>query len=325
MPIARRVLLAAPALLATLPAAAQSWPDRPLRLVIAFPPGGTTDVIGRLLAAQMTPRLGQPVVVENRAGAGGSLGTEMVAKARPDGYTLLLGANGGLVVNTLIMANLGYDPFRELQPIGLCARVPMALVVRADHPARTVQELVALSKAQPGRVTGGTPGIGTSNHLVLALFNEASGAGLTPVHYRGTGQMLPDLLAGNIACMMDQLPTSVPLAREGKARLLAITAEARSPLAPELPTLAEAGYQDAVMITYFGLCGPAGMPAEVVARLAAVLRECLADAALRERLGGLGVEVATPELAAPEGFARFLQADLGRARRAVQLAGLKPE
>jgi tripartite-type tricarboxylate transporter receptor subunit TctC len=325
MRLNRRALLSAPALLAAPVARAQGWPDRPIRLVVAFPPGGTTDIIGRLLAAQMTQRLGQPVVVENRAGVGGSLGTELVAKARPDGTTLLFGANGGLVVNTLIIANLGYDPFRELQPIGLAALVPMAVVVRADHPAQTIQELVAISKARPGTVTAAYPGIGTSNHLSLALFEAASGASLTHVPYRGSGPMITDLLGGAFQFAVDQIPTALTLRREGKVRLLAITSEARTPLAPDLPTLVESGYEGVVMITHFGVSAPAGLPPDVLARLAQVLPEALAAPVMRERLDGLGVELAGPALSNPAAYAAFLRADLERSRRAVQLAGIKPE
>ena len=321
----RRLLLAAPLVLAALPLRAQSWPDRPIRLVVPFTPGGTTDVIGRLVAAQLTQRLGQSVVVENKAGAGGSLGTEMVANARPDGYTLLLGANGGLVINPLIMANLGYDPMRQLQPVGLAALVAMGLLVRADHPAQDVRQLVALAKARGAGVSAGTPGIGTSNHLLLALLETATGAGFTHVPYRGSGPMNADVLAGSLGCAIDQLPAVLPLHREGKFRILAISTERRSPQAADLPTLVEAGYPDVVMVTHFGLSGPAGMPADILARLAQALRASLADSSIQERLAGQGVDIASPDLASPEGYARLLRADLERSRRAVQLAGLKPE
>jgi tripartite-type tricarboxylate transporter receptor subunit TctC len=237
----------------------------------------------------------------------------------------MMGSNGSLVGNLLTQANISYDPFRQLQPIGLCAVLPLVLVVRADQPARSVQELVALAKARPGGVTCGTAGTGSSNHLALALFDAASGAGITHVPYRGSGPMLPDLLAGNVTSLMDQISSALPLAREGKVRLLAITAEARTPLAPELPTLVESGYAGAVMFSYNGLCAPAGTPEAVIARLSGLLPECLAEPALRERMEGAGVELARPPQTTPEVFAAFLRTDLARTREAVRLAGIRPE
>jgi tripartite-type tricarboxylate transporter receptor subunit TctC len=317
--------LAAPAVIAAWPAAAQAYPDRPLRLVVPFPPGGNIDIFSRVLATHLAPRLGQPVIVENRAGAGGSIGAEMVANARPDGYTLMMGSNGSLVGNLLTQATLSYDPFRQLQPIGLCLTLPLALVVRDDHPARTVQQFVAQAKARPGNFSCGTAGNGSSNHLALALFDAASGAGLTHVPYRGTGPMIPDLLAGNVTCLMDQFSSSWPLQREGKVRLLALTAETRLRLAPELPTMVESGYRDVVFASYNGLCLPAGCPPEVVAKLAETTRACLTEPALRARMEGMGNEIALPAMTTPEAFAHFLREDLERSRRAMQLAGLRPE
>jgi tripartite-type tricarboxylate transporter receptor subunit TctC len=326
MPIARRALLGAANLPLLAPALrAQTWPDRPIRLVVPFPPGGNIDIFGRVLAQQMAPRLGQPVIVENRAGAGGSIGAAEVAHARPDGLTLLMGSNGSLVGNILTQANPGFDPFRQIAPVGLCLTLPLALAVRADHPARTIQDLVAMAKAQPGGVTCGSAGIGTSNHLALVLFDAAAGAGITHVPYRGTGAMLPDLLAGTIACVMDQVGSAMNLAREGKARLLVTTGAARSGIAPEVPCVAELGWPAAVFLTWNGLAVTAGTPEPVIARLAAVLRESLAEPALRSRMQGMGADLVGPEMATPAYFGGFLRDDLDRTRRAVRIAGLKPE
>lgn len=321
----RRMLLAAGlGLVASRAGAQQGYPERPVRLVIPYAPGGTTDLFGRLLASRMSERLGQPVVAENRAGAGGSLAGEAVANAKPDGYTLMVGSNGPLTVNPLLQAHLGYDPFRQLAPIGLGITVPLTVEVRADSPARTVQEFVAMAKAQPGRITAGSSGTGSSNHMAIELFNAATGAGVVHVPYRGSGPMIPDLLAGNVSSLFDQLTTSLPLLREGKVRLLTVTAPRRSPLVPEVPTLAEAGYPGAEMVTYNGLVAPAGLAPEVTARLVRALQESLADAGLRERLEGLGAEVASGALATPEGFAAFIREDFERVKRAVELAGLRP-
>ncbi len=325
MSIRRRLLLATPALLAAPAVLAQSFPERPLKIVVPYVPGGTTDLYGRLLAQGMSTRLGQPVVVENRGGAGGSLAGELVAKSRPDGYTLMVGSNGPLVINTFLQARMGYVPERDLQPLGLGLLVPMVLVVRADSPYRTVQELVAAAKAQPGRISGASTGNGSSNHLALELFNAATGAQLTHIPYRGSGPMITDLVAGNVACMFDQISTSIPLQRDGQARMLAVTTNQRAARAPEVPTLAEAGIGGAEMVTFMGLCAPAGLPAEVQAKLVSAMQGALAEPALRERLEPVGAEIATGALATPEGFAAFLREDTVRVRRAVELAGLKPE
>jgi tripartite-type tricarboxylate transporter receptor subunit TctC len=325
MPVSRRLLLAAPALLTVTHARAAGYPDRPVRLVIPYAPGGTTDLFGRLLAAQMSTRLGQTVVPENRAGAGGSLAGEVVAHAKPDGYTLLVSSNGPLTVNPLIQANMPYDPFKDLQPVGLGIQVPLAVVVRADHPARTVQEFVAQAKAQKGAFTGGSSGTGSSNHLALELFNAATGADVTHVPYRGSGQMIPDLLAGNVTCLFDQITTSLPMLREGKVRFLALTSDHRSRLCQDVPTLAEAGFLGAEMVTYNALSVTAGCPQDVLAKLVQANQESLKDPALRERLEGLGAEIASGALTTPEGFGAFIRADFERTKRAVNLAGLKPE
>ncbi len=322
----RRALLAAPALLVAPRANAQaSFPDRPLRLVIPFVPGGTTDILGRLLAQTMAPRLGQTVVVENRGGAGGSLGAGEVAHARPDGYSLLLSTNGSLTINPLVQANLAYEPFRQLAPLGLCLTVPMLVVVRADHPARTIQDYVALAKARPGAVSMGSAGTGSSNHLALELFNAASQAQVTHVPYRGSGPVIADLLAGNLNSMMDQITTSLPMVQEGRVRALAITDNHRSRLLPGVPTLAEAGYAEAEMVTFMGLSVTAPLPAEAAAKLVPAMQGALTEPVFHDRLESVGAEIVRGELCTPAGYAAFLRRDFDKMKRAVHLAGLKPE
>ena len=322
----RRALLAAPALLLAPRARAQgSFPDRTLRLVIPFVPGGTTDILGRLLAQTMTPRLGQTMVAENRGGAGGSVGAGEVAHARPDGYTLLLSTNGSLTINPLVQANLAYDPFRQLAPLGLCLTVPMLVVVRADHPAKTIQEFVALSKVRPGAVSIGSAGTGSSNHLAIELFNAASQAQATHVPYRGSGPVIADLLAGNLNSMMDQITTSLPLVQEGRVRALAITDNHRSRLLPNVPSMAEAGYAEAEMVTFMGLSATAPLPPEAEARLVPAMRAALGEPIFHDRLEGVGAEIVRGELCTPAGYGAFLRRDFDRMKRAVLLAGLKPE
>jgi tripartite-type tricarboxylate transporter receptor subunit TctC len=273
----------------------------------------------------MSPRLGQTVVVENRGGAGGSLGAGEVAHARPDGYSLLLSTNGSLTINPLVQANLAYDPFRQLAPLGLCLTVPMLIVVRADHPAKTVQELVAMSKARPGAVSIGSAGTGSSNHLAIELFNAASQAQLTHVPYRGSGPVIADLLAGNLNSMCDQITTSLPLTQEGRVRALAITDNHRSRLLPNVPTLAEAGYPDAEMVTFMGLSVTAPLPAAAEAKLVPAMRDALGEPIFHDRLETAGAEIVRGELCTPAGYGAFLRRDFDKMKRAVQLAGLKPE
>ncbi len=305
----RRTLLAAPALLA-MPALAQAnWPDRPLRMVIPFPPGGTTDILGRLLAQHMGPRLGQTVVVENRGGAGGSLGAGDVAHARPDGYSMLLSTNGSLTINPHVQANLPYDPFRQLAPLGLCLTVPMMIVVRADHPAKTIQELVTMSKARPGATSMGSAGTGSSNHLAIELFSAATGAGVTHVPYRGSGPMIADLLGGNVNSMCDQITTSLPMMRDGKVRALAITDNHRSRLAPDVPTLVEAGFPEAEMVTFMGLSATAPVPPEALAKLVPAMQGALTEAIFHDRLETQGAEIVRGPLCTPAGYGAFLRTD----------------
>jgi tripartite-type tricarboxylate transporter receptor subunit TctC len=339
MPIRRRAALAILALplparreaAAQAPAAGGGWaPDRPVRLVAPFPPGGTVDIVSRLLAPRLAERLGQPVVVENRAGAGGSLGGAEVARARPDGLTLMTGSNGPVAINQMLQAHIAYDPPRDLAPIGMILRVPVVVVAGPAVPAasvRTIQDLVALVRSRPpGSFGAATPGIGSTNHLGVELFNAAAGVALTHVPYRGSGPAIADLIAGTVPIMFDQVSTALPLHREGRgARILAVCAESRLSLLPEAPTLAEAGLRDAEMVTFNGLVGPAGMPPEVVAGLARALGAAMAEPALRERLAALGAEVAAAEEATPAGFAAVIRAETERARRAIRLAGLKPE
>ena len=328
MPLRRRAALGLPTLLAGAGGRAQpGWtPDRPIRLIAPFPPGGTVDVVGRILAPRLAERLGQAVVVENRAGAGGSVGGAEVARARPDGLTLMLGSNGPVAVNPLLQAHSAYDPLRDLAPIGTILRVPVVLVAGPAVPVRTLPEFLAWLRARPaGSVGAGSPGIGSSNHLAIELFNAAAGVALTHIPYRGSGPAIADLIGGTLPVMFDQIATALPLHRDGRARILAVADAARSPFVPDVPTLAEAGIRDAEMGTFNGLLAPAGLPPEVLAALARALAAVLAEPATRERLAALGAEVATTEQATPQGFAAVIAAEVARSRRAIALAGLKPE
>ncbi|WP_043829804.1 Bug family tripartite tricarboxylate transporter substrate binding protein [Muricoccus aerilatus] len=326
MPTRRHLLRLAPALpaLALARPAVAAFPDRPIRIVVPFAAGGNGDLMARLAGPRMSERLGQPVVVENRAGAGGSAGAEVVARSRPDGYNLLWGAGGPMVNSPLLMLNPRYDPLRDFASIGLMSLMPMVLVVRANLPARNLAELVELSKKGPG-ITVGTSGVGGANHVPLELFKAATGANLVHVPYRGGGAAAPDLVAGNVDGLLTEFSTVLDLHREGQARILAITSAHRAPLVPEAQTFVEFGLRDFVFYTFSGLWAPAGTPEEVITRLQAALAAATNDPAVTERLAALGAEPASPQQQTPAGTADFLRNEITRSRRAIELAGIKPE
>ena len=288
----RRQLAAALALatLATLaaPAAwAQAWPAKPLRVVVNFPPGGAADQLARVIAQPLQEALGQPVVVENRAGAGGNLGGDVVAKAAADGYTLLFSSGGMVSVNPHIYARMPFDPARDLAPVAAAARVLVFLVVRADSPITDFKGFLAELKAHPGRMSFGSPGNGSSPHLAAEMMKGMTGTFAVHVPYRGAAPALTDLLAGQIDFLFDP-GIAVPHIRAGKLRLLAVGSPARSPLFPDSPTLQELGLAGFDADTVFGFYAPAGTPAAVVTRLNGEINRILGTAAVRERINAIG-------------------------------------
>ncbi|WP_149537108.1 Bug family tripartite tricarboxylate transporter substrate binding protein [Siccirubricoccus phaeus] len=326
MPIARRGLAAL--LLAPLarPALAQpAWPDRPIRLVVPFGAGGNLDTLIRIVSPSMSQRLGQPVVVENRPGAGGNLGTENIARAAPDGYSVLVGSNGALVNNPLLMTRLPFDPVKDFAPIGLGFRTPNVLVVSPRFPAQTLTDFIAYAKARPGQVACASAGTGTTNHLLIELLNAATGAGLLHVPYRASGASTPDLLSGVIASALDQITTALPQHKDGALKMLGIGLPERMAILPDVPCFAEVGLENGGLTSFIGLLAPAGTPAAAIARIEAAFSAALADPALRQRVEAMGNLIARPEEQTPEGFARVIETERTLSRRAVQLAGLKPE
>ncbi|MCS6892557.1 MAG: tripartite tricarboxylate transporter substrate binding protein [Rhodovarius sp.] len=325
--IARRALMAGATALAPIVGAAGqgSWPDRPLRFIVPFAAGGNADVLARLYGAYLGNRLGRPVVVENRAGAAGAIGTEAVIRSAPDGYTFLIGSPGSIVNGPLLMANRRFDPITELTFVAMFGQVPMVIIVRPALPVHSLPELVAYSRRLPAGVSIGTSGIGGANHLPLELFKAATGANLVHVPYRGGGATLPDFLAGSLDGILIELSTVLDLHREGRGRILGVAAPARSPQLPDVPTFIEAGYEGFLASSFVGLFAPLGTPAPILARLQALVGEAAAEPEIRQRLIGMSVTPPRPEELTTDHLARFLQEELAKARRAIEIAGLRPE
>jgi tripartite-type tricarboxylate transporter receptor subunit TctC len=287
-------------------AAAEDYPVRPVRLVAPFPPGGVADILARLIGQNLTASLGQSIVVENRPGAGGTIGTEAVAKAPGDGYTLLLGSVAMLSIAPSVYPALGYDPVADFVPVATLAMVPVVLVVGKAVPARSVRELIALARAEPDRLTFGSSGNGAIPHLAAALFMSLTGTRLVHVPYRGTAQALNDIVAGQITMIFDNLPSSLPHIRAGNLIALGSATAARLPSLPDLPTIAEAGVPDFEVAGWFGVLAPAGTPAGAVARLRAGIAGALADPDFRARLASQGAE---PLAMTPDAFAAMIKSD----------------
>lgn len=324
--ISRRLLLGTAASLAaaTIIRSAIAYPDRPIRMIVPFAAGGNTDILARLVAGPMTERLGRPIVIENRAGAGGSLGAELVARAPADGYTLLFGAGGPLTANPVLQANIPYDVERDFRPIGLVGILPMICQVTARLPARSLTELIALMRQRDGALTIATPGSGSAAHLALELLLAGANVKATHVPYRGGSAMIPDLISGTVDAGMVELPSALPLHQEGKAPIIANATEARSAHLPGVQTFIEAGLPNFTAGSYGGLLAPAATPAEVIGKLHAALTATLDDAAIQVRIGEVGAILASPGQRTPDGFMQFLRDELANARRAARLAGLSP-
>lgn len=323
--LSRRLLLAGPALAAAIhrPAFA-AYPDRPIRVVVPFAAGGNTDILARILTASMADRLGRAMVIDNRAGAGGSIGADLVAKAATDGYTLLFGAGGPLTANPVLQANIPYDVERDFRPIGLVGILPMICQVSARMPVRSLTELIALMRARPGQVTVATPGSGSAAHLALELLMAGANVRVTHVPYRGGSAMIPDLINGTLDAGMVELPSALPQHREGTAPIVGLATTQRSPLLPGVQTFIEAGLPGFTAGSYGGLLAPAGVPADVVAALSRAFLATMQDAAIQSRIAEVGAVPSASEQRTPEGFAAFLTNELTNARRAAQLAGLRP-
>ena len=283
-----------------------SYPARPLRIVVPFAPGGSTDIVARLIADRLAAAVGQPVVVENRPGAAGNIGAEAVARSAPDGYTLLMATTGVMAINNALYGSIGYDAARDLQPVIFVASITNVLAVPPELPAASVAELIALAKRQPGKLTFASSGAGSSTHLSAELFKSMAGVEVLHVPYKGSGQALADLMAGRVSMIFDNMPSALPYIKAGKLRALAVTGTKRSPAMPELPTISEAGLPGYESLSWSGIAVPAGTPKDAVARLNREIGVLLGRPDMRQKLAELGAEAVG---GAPEAFDAHVRAE----------------
>ncbi len=305
-----------------VPAQAQTYPNRPITLVIPFAPGGSTTIVGRGIADKMSELLGEKVVVDNRPGAGGTVGTRAVAKSEPDGYTLVLGYTGTLAIGPSLYKNVGYDPRKDFAPIGLIGNAPNSLVVHPSFPAKTIAELVAYAKANPGKVNFGSAGAGTASHITGEYFAASAGIKLVHIPYKGTGPALTDLLGGHIPMAFAPIPASHANVSAGTLRALAVTSTARSSLLPDVPTIAESELPGFDASLYYGLAAPAGTPRPIIDRLNKELRAALGSDEVKKQLTQDGTEI-TP--GTPEDYAAFIDKDEKKWSQLVKTSGVEQE
>ncbi len=313
-------LAAAAALpLAAVPAHADTFPDKPVVLVVPFPPGGPTDAMARTLAAELKDRLGQPMIVENRAGAGGNIGAEYVARAPADGQTLLFGTSGPLAINASLYRKINYNPVKSFAPVIQVGHLPNILVVHPSVPASTVKELVAYAKANPGKLSYASSGNGASSHLAGVLFNSTAGVELLHVPYKGTGPALNDLLGGQVSMSFTDVLTAMPYIKAGRLRALGVTTETRSQALPDVPTVAEQGYKGFDVSVFFGIVAPAGTPPDRIAKLNNAFAQVLASPKVKELFAEQGLESAPST--SPEQLAKFIPQQMAMWAGVVKQSG----
>ncbi len=318
-----RLYLSAAALaLAALfsPVLAQNYPTKPIRMIVPFPPGGTTDILARVAGQKITEAFGQQVIVDNRPGAGGNIGTELVAKSAPDGYTLLTDPGSTLTINPSLYAKLPYDVLKDFAPITIIAAVPNLLVVHPSLPVKSVRDLIILAKARPGQLNYASTGAGQSTHLSMELFKTMAGINVVHIPYKGSSPALADLLGGQVSLMFDNMPSSLPHVKAGKLRALAVSTLKRSPAMPQLPTVAESGLPGFEVSVWFGVLAPAGTSRDIVSKLNSAIVKSLQSPDVRERLAGQGAEAIGNT---PEQFTAQMQRDLVKWAKVVKDSGVK--
>ncbi|NBW24534.1 MAG: tripartite tricarboxylate transporter substrate binding protein [Betaproteobacteria bacterium] len=321
----RRDLIQTAGLLAALPLLARAddkYPSKPIMWICPYGAGGNADSRSRQVAKIMAEILGQPILIDNKAGAGGNIGTEMIARAKPDGYTIGMGNFAPLAVNHALFKKLNFDPFNDITPITLIERGPLILMVRADSPYKTVKDVVAAAKASPGKLSYASGGIGGTHHLSGALFEYSAGVDMIHVPYKSGAAGATDLMGGQVEMMFEQMYAAMPSVKGGRLRALAITSKTRSPLLPDLPTMAEQGYPEVEVLNWQGLVGPKGMSADLVKLLNAACNKALKDPDLREKMLSQGNEIGG---GTPEQFAALIRAEAPRWGKVVRDAKIDPE
>ena len=301
---------------------AQVYPSKPIRMIVAYPPGGGTDIVGRMVAQKLGEALGQNVVVENRGGASGNIGTEIAARAAPDGYTVLMGNVAPNAINVSLFRSLPFDPVADFAPVSLVASTPNILVVHPSTPARTVKEVIALARARPGTLNFASAGVGSSSHLAGELFRVLAGADIVHVPYKGAGPAMVDVLSGQVQLYFATMPAAMPHVKSGKLVPIAVTSARRSPALPELPTIAESGVAGYEASTWYGLLAPAHTPGPAVARLHEGILKILGEAELRERLTDQGFE---PVGDSPQEFAAYIRSEIAKWGKVIRDAGIRSE
>jgi len=303
-------------------ASAQPFPSKPIRMVVTFPTGGAPDILARTIAEKLNPAWGQTVVVDNKPGAGGNIGAEFVARAAPDGHTLVMGTVGTHSINGSLYAKMPYDMVKDFTPVTLVASTPNLLVVNNDVPAKNLQELIALAKARPGQLTFGSPGIGTSVHVSGELFNSMAGVQTTHVPYKGRQMAIPDLLGGSITMMFDNMPSALPVVKDGKLRAIGVTSAKRSASAPDVPTIAEQGLPGFEATSWFAVFAPAGTPRPVADKLHAEIVRIFNLPDVQQKLRTLGLD---PILGGPDDLSRYQQSEITKWAKVVKDSGAKAE
>ena len=304
-----------------MPVCAQTYPSRPVRFILPFPPGGPTDILGRIIGQKLAVQLGQPVVPENRPGAGGNVGTEYAAKQTPDGYTIVLVAPS-LAISPGLYKKLGYDPVRDFTPLSLVAQIPNVLLVHPSVPAKTLRELVLLAKANPGKLNFGSGGLGTSNHLGGEMFKGLTGVSMVHVPYKGSNEAMVGMMGGHVDMVVIGVPPTLPHIKAGRVRPLAILAERRVPYLPEVPTAKEAGVANYVVTTWYGILAPAGTPREIINRLNAEWIKIEAQGDTREKMAAAGYD---PMTSTPDQFAEFIKSEMVSWTKVIKDANIKIE
>ncbi len=299
----------------------EAYPSKPIRFILPFPPGGGTDILGRIIAERMAADLGQPVVIENRGGAGGNVGAESAAHSPPDGYTIVLVAPS-LAISPSLYAKLNYDPVKDFAPVSLVGSVPNVMVINPQVPARNLAEFIALAKSKPGGMNFGSGGPGTSNHLAGELFNIEAGVKLVHVPYKGVNLAMNDVVGGQVQMVVIGIPAALPFIQSGRLRALAVVAPKRLAQLPDVPTAAQAGLPDYDVTTWYGVLAPAGTPKPIIARLNAELDRVMHAPDLQARFAATGTE---PRTTTPEEFGAFIRQEMDRWGKVVRQAGLKAD